>query len=93
MATADRSTRLRGERRFVLYGAPWQTYELLCESVDNYRTRMTYDEGTLEFMAPSQSHEWIKRHVGRTLESFTEELRIPLKSLGSTTWKQPTLKG
>jgi Uma2 family endonuclease len=94
MATIEQSVQLAAEHRFVLYGIPWELYERLRESDENYRTRMTYDEGTLEFMAPSQSHEAIKSLLGRMVETLTEELKIPLKSLGSTTWKQQKkLKG
>ena len=87
MATIEQSVQLTAENRFVLYGIPWGVYERLRESEENYPIRMTYDEGTLEFMAPSQSHESIKRHLGRMVEALTEELQIPLKSLSSTTWK------
>lgn len=94
MATVERTASAGAEHRFVLYGVPWEVYEALRESDYNYRVRMTYDRGTLEFTSPSQRHESVKGLLGRMVETFTEELNIPLKSLGSTTWKQrEKLKG
>lgn len=89
MATIEQSVQVAAENRFVLDGIPWEIYECLRENDENYRIRMTYDEGTLEFMSPSYRHESIKKLLARMVEAFTEELRIPLKSLGSMTCKQP----
>lgn len=79
---------LRGERRVVLSGISWKLYEQLRENPDNWHVRMAYDQGTLELMSPSPDHETIKGLIGQLIEAFTEEMRIPRRSLGSTTWKR-----
>lgn len=79
---------LRGERRVVLSGISWELYEQLRENADNWHVRMAYDQGTLELMSPSPDHETIKKLIGQLIEAFTEEMRIPRRSLGSTTWKR-----
>ncbi|HVA51862.1 MAG TPA: Uma2 family endonuclease [Pirellulales bacterium] len=91
MATVENKTVLHAERRIVLSGISWQLYEELRENEDNWHVRMAYDNGRLELMSPSPSREVIKRLIGRMIEAFTAELAIPLRSLGSTTWKRREL--
>ncbi|OYV78745.1 MAG: hypothetical protein B7Z73_19445 [Planctomycetia bacterium 21-64-5] len=90
MATVERVV-LRGERRVVLSGISWELYEQLRENEANWHVHMAYDNGRLELMSPSQDHEAIKSLIARLIEAFTEEMGIPLRSLGSTTWKRPEL--
>lgn len=87
MATAERPVQTDAEKRFVLYNIPWETFELLRNAPGLERTRMTYDEGILEFMSPSYRHESVKTLLGQIVEAFTAELRIPRRSLGSMTCK------
>lgn len=44
MATVQKKSVLRGERRVVLSGIPWELYEQLRENEDHWRVRMTYDQ-------------------------------------------------
>lgn len=88
MATVEQ-TLLIPETRFQLSGIPWHLYEMLRESGDNQGVRMTYDDGMLELMCPSNDHEAIKRLIGQMIEAFTEEFGIPRRSLGSSTWQGP----
>src|SRR5487761_1184887 len=90
MATVEK-TRLRGERRIVLSGISWEQYEQLRDNEDNWHVRMAYDEGRLELMSPSPDHESIKELICDMIKAFTEELGIPQRSLGSTTWKRPEM--
>ena len=90
MATVERIS-LRGERRIVLSGISWELYEQLRENEENWHVHMAYDNGRLELMSPSRDHERIKKWVARLIEAFTEEMGIPLLSLGSTTWKRSEL--
>ena len=57
--------------------------------------RLTYDQGDLEIMSPSDEHERIKSLVGRMIEAMTEELDIPIRSAGvddaATTAQTPRL--
>lgn len=90
MATVEK-TRLRGERRIVLSRIPWQLYEQLRQNERNWHVQMAYDNGRLELMSPSRDHERIKTLIARLIEAFTEEMGVPLQSLGSTTWKRSEL--
>lgn len=93
MATIERLPQTEaGSARVVLSDVSWQIYETLREIDANDHIRMTFDRGTLEMMSPSQGHEETKRLIGRMVETLTEELQIPLRSRGSTTWKSPELE-
>jgi Uma2 family endonuclease len=89
MATVSR---LESERRFVLYGASWQTYEALVHDLECGAVRLTYDRGSLEMMSPSRDHERFKTLIGRIIEIFTEALDIPMQAGGSTTWRKADLQ-
>lgn len=71
----------------VLYNISWSTYEAILRDNDNPGTRFTYDRGMLEIMSPSRGHERLKKLIGRMIHTMTEELEIPIRSAGSTTWK------
>lgn len=90
MATVAK-TRLRGERRIVLSGIPWELYEQLRENEENWHVRMAYDNGRLELMSPSPNHEVVTKLLAQMIEAFTAELAIPRRSLRSNTWKRREL--
>jgi Uma2 family endonuclease len=72
----------------LLRGISWSTYEALLNELEgNRRLQLTYDDGDLEIMSPTHKHEWGKTLIGRMIEAYTEELGIPIKSAGSTTFK------
>jgi Uma2 family endonuclease len=76
-----------GEQRVLLEHVSWEAYEALLRSWADLPTRMTYDRGRLEIMCPLLPHEHFKTLIGRMVESFTLERRIPLHPAGSTTFK------
>lgn len=76
----------------LLHGVSWELYEQLRDIPENWGKRMTYEHGDLEIMSPSARHEDSAKLLGRMLEAFTEELNIPIRSLRSTTWKDPRRK-
>lgn len=90
MATVEK-VRFQGERRMVLHGISWELYERLREGEENWGIRMTYHRGTLELMGPSCDHEAIKELICQMIEALTEEMDLPRRSLGSTTWKRRDL--
>jgi Uma2 family endonuclease len=90
MATVEKVF-LRGDGRIVLSGISWEMYEQLRENEDNWHVRMAYDQGTLELISPSPSHEAITKWIAQMIEAFTEELGIARRSLRSTTWKRREL--
>jgi Uma2 family endonuclease len=103
LAPATRITRARqkpaeygvvnGEQHLLLHDVSWQQYEKLGEIFrDRSGLRMTYDQGGLEIMTLSAEHESFKSILDRLIEVIAEELGVPLKCLGSTTYKQESLE-
>jgi len=86
------SVAMFGEQRVVIEPVRWSTYVALVEDADSRRGRMTYDQGVLEIMSPSKSHEQIGRLIGRMIEAFTEERRIEIVSVASVTVKLESLQ-
>lgn len=85
MATVPSSS----HQRFILYSVPWRTYErLLRIFADRPGVHLTYDRGTLELMTLSHEHEILVSILGRFVEALTDELNLPLKSGGSTTFRR-----
>jgi Uma2 family endonuclease len=78
------------ERRFLLHDVPWWTYVALRDALDHSGLRMTYLEGELELMSPSDLHEESKSLIGRLLEVWAEEKDIDLRAFGSTTFRRET---
>lgn len=78
----------QGELR-LLRGVSWEEYEeLLKELGDGYATRITYDNGELELMAPLFRHEHDKDFLLRLVGDLTIELGIEMESAGSVTLKK-----
>jgi len=48
---------------------------------------MTYNEGTLEIMSPSNRHEYVKKMIARLVEAFSEERDLVFNGFGSATFK------
>lgn len=93
MATIEQIPRIEtSSNHLVLRGVSWELYEALRAIDANYHIRMTYDQGTLEMMSPSEGHEETAALIGRMIETLTEELGIPLRSRRSTTWKRHDLE-
>ena len=75
------------ENRVLLSGVSWATFEALLADTDHRGSRFIYDRGSLEIMSPSSEHEWITSLLRRMIETYTEELDIPIRSGKSTTLK------
>lgn len=80
------------EQRVVLRGVGWGGYEAILALVgDHASVRITYDRGDLELMSPSADHEQFKMLLDRVILVMTEELALPCRALGSTTWRKHPL--
>jgi Uma2 family endonuclease len=81
------------DRRFLLSGVSWRTYEaLLAEVGERSSTRFSYDQGELELMSPCGRHERLKVRLRRLMTTLTEVLEIPIDGCGSTTLHREVLK-
>jgi Uma2 family endonuclease len=78
------------EPRFVLHHVPWWTYVALRDAMDEGHPglKMTYLEGALELMSPSQLHEEVKKVIARLLEIWADETGVDLRGFGSTTFRK-----
>lgn len=76
------------DQRVILHDVSWKEFELLLAvRGDRAGVRMTYMEGDLELMSPSQSHEGIKKTIGRLVEAWAIERGVVLEGYGSWTLK------
>jgi Uma2 family endonuclease len=75
----------------LLTGVSWELYEQLLEVVGDRPIRLTYDEGDLEIMPPLRLHEKSKKLIARMIELLSLELRIPIESGGSSTFRRRRL--
>jgi len=82
-------------QRVLLHDVTWHEFESILEELGEHRgTRIAYDNGILEIMAPLPEHESDKETIGDLLKAFLEEQDIEFLTLGSTTFKNSqTLKG
>lgn len=73
----------------LIHGVTWATYVMFRDSLDEQRSgvRLTYLEGELEIMSPSDDHEESKSLLGRLVEAYAEERDIDLDAHGSTTFR------
>jgi Uma2 family endonuclease len=79
VATADQRCVMR---------ATWTDYEALdAMRGDHARPRITYLDGAVELMSPSNDHERIKSWIGHLVESFCIARRIVISPYGSWTLK------
>jgi Uma2 family endonuclease len=77
------------DHRVVVHGVVWAFYEQLVDSIpEGTHLRIDYDGKDVEIIAPSPLHDGDKKLFGQLVESIAQELEIPYKSAGSTTWKR-----
>ncbi|MBX9252561.1 Uma2 family endonuclease [Desmonostoc muscorum CCALA 125] len=80
------------EQRTVLYNISWETFEaLLQETGEDRGSRFAYDSGVLEIMTPLFEHENPKIQFDRLIFALAVELKIKIRSAGSTTLKRQSI--
>lgn len=80
------------ERRVVIDGVSWRLYQQMLAEIGEGHTRLTYDQGRLEIMSPTPRHELIKTILGRLVETYADEIDIPIEGFGSTTFDREDLQ-
>lgn len=78
------------EERMLVPNVPWSTYVVLRDSLDieGSKLRLTYCEGELELMSPSDDHEETKTAIGCLVEAYARAMKLPLWGRGSTTFRK-----
>jgi Uma2 family endonuclease len=85
MATA---TQVRPRNRLILEHVSWKDYTRFLDLfAERPAWRLTYDKGVLEIMSPSGTHETRSDLLARFVVALTEELGLPIKAGGSTTFR------
>jgi Uma2 family endonuclease len=78
----------------VLHDVSWDLYRQLAKlRGESAVPRLTYLDGMLEIMSPSQSHDSIKECLGRLVEAWAEERGIDITGLGSWTLRRRKKRG
>jgi Uma2 family endonuclease len=78
-----------GETRICIPGVNWRFYEWLVDSIpEGTGVRVAFDGTDVEIMTTSPEHEDFKELLGRFVGLVAEELGVPHKSMGETTWKR-----
>jgi Uma2 family endonuclease len=78
------------DERVVIRGVDWAFYEQLVDSIpEGVNIHVDYDGKDLEIMTLSPLHDGAKKLFGQLVEAIAQELEIPYKSAGQTTWKRP----
>ncbi len=80
--------RIPNQQRFILDGVSWGRYTRLLRLFEDRHLRLTYDRGVLEIMTLSHRHENSSHFLGRLAVTLTEELDLPIKEGGSTTFRR-----
>ncbi len=76
-------------QRLVLRDVSWAEFNaILAELGEQRSTRIAYDHGLLEIMAPLPEHEYFKETMGDAVKDISEELDLDYESYGSTTWRK-----
>jgi Uma2 family endonuclease len=79
-------------QRIILPRIQWCTYARLLEERGNsHAVLLTYDQGTLELMAPSLSHEHTNRVLAMIVETAALTYGVDLYPAGSTTFTREDL--
>src|SRR5436190_8001779 len=79
-------------QRMCLHNVSWPTFEKLLDEMGESRCRFSYDHGDLEFMTISLEHENFGEWIGHLILLVAMEMKIPLRSGGSTTLKRQMRK-
>ena len=80
------------EQRMVLGSVSWSFYLRCCDEFEESTTRITYNEGKLEFVIAKAPHEFYKKMLAKLVEMMLFEQRRPVRSGGSLTIQRSDLE-
>ncbi|HXE54922.1 MAG TPA: Uma2 family endonuclease [Tepidisphaeraceae bacterium] len=88
MTVSSPATPLEEQQHIVLHDVSWEFYEQLLKELENRPIQVTFDNGSLEIMAPLHIHEVWKKRIGGLVEVMCEELDLDIEPSGSTTFRR-----
>ncbi len=78
------------DQRVVFRGVDWAFYDQLVESIpESSDIHVDYDGKDLEVMGKRRRHDSRRRLLRQIVEAVAQELGIPCRGAGDTTWKRP----
>jgi Uma2 family endonuclease len=81
------------DQRIVFRNVNWAFYERLVDSIpERSKFHVDYDGRDLELMGKSRKHEIARKRLGLVAETVAQELEVPYRSAGETTWKRPEVE-
>src|SRR5438477_6662979 len=84
---------LSGEQRITIRGVSWDLYDRLSEAIgEGQHVYLAYDGKDLEIMTKGRAHEDFKDLLGQLVNAIADDLRIPRRGAGETTWKRPAIE-
>lgn len=82
------TTRIPHRQKLILDNVSWDEYTRFLRSFEGHHLRLTYDRGRLEIMTLSHQHEGLGWFLDKMVFVLTEELNLPIKGGGSTTFRK-----
>src|SRR6478735_2741975 len=80
------------QEHMVFHNISWDAFERILEDIGETHHRVTYQDGDLEFMTTSLEHDSFGRWIGRLIFFVALEMKLPIKTGGSTTLKKALMK-
>src|SRR5262249_27614478 len=82
-----------GEQRIAIRDVTWDLYDRLSDAIDEHQhVYVAYDGKDMEIMTTGWGHEDYKELLGRLVNAITDDLHIPCRGAGQTTWKRPEIE-
>lgn len=79
------------ENRLLLRHIAWPGYRVIADAFTGVSVRITYDQGTLEIMTKSGTHETWKSFIGRLIFALAEESDQVIRGCGEMTCERDDL--
>jgi Uma2 family endonuclease len=76
------------QEHMLFHNISWDAFERILEDIGETHHRVTYQDGDLEFMTISLEHEGFASWIGRLIFLVALEMKLTLKTGGSTTLKK-----
>ena len=82
------TTNETASEHMVLRNISWPAFERILDDIGDTHHRVSYQDGDLEFMTISLEHDGFGRWIGRLIFLVALEMKLTLKTGGSTTLKR-----
>jgi Uma2 family endonuclease len=81
-----------GDQRIAIRGLSWEMYDALSDAVgERQRVYLAYDGKDLEIMVKGRAHEHYQDLFGQLVHPIADDLHIPRRGAGETTWKRQSV--